>query len=123
MLMQKDIREVQLAKSAVVSGIKILMNELQIESGQIKNIFIAGAFGNHVRGQDAVDSGLIPAVPIERIKFIGNAALAGAEAVLLSQEARRKAEHLTVKVGYVEISECSDFHEFFVESMHFPYQE
>jgi uncharacterized 2Fe-2S/4Fe-4S cluster protein (DUF4445 family) len=59
-------------------------------------------------------------VPVERIKFIGNAALAGAEAVLLSQAARRKAEYLAQIVGYVEISERSDFHEFFVESMHFP---
>jgi len=123
MLMQKDIREVQLAKSAIVSGIKILMKELQAQSKNIATVYIAGAFGNHVRGQDAVDSGLIPAVPVERIKFIGNAALAGAEAVLLSQEARRKAEYLAVKIGYVEISERSDFHEFFVESMHFLYQE
>jgi len=123
MLMQKDIREVQLAKSAIVSGIKILMKELQVQPEKIQNVYIAGAFGNHVRGQDAVDSGLIPAVPIERIKFIGNAALAGAEAVLLSQEARRQAEHLAAMVGYIEISERSDFHEFFVESMHFLCQE
>lgn len=120
MLMQKDIREVQLAKSAIVSGIKILMKELAVQPENIASAYIAGAFGNHVRGQDAVDSGLIPAVPIERIKFIGNAALAGAEAVLLSQDARHKAEQLAATVGYVEISDRSDFQEFFVESMHFP---
>ncbi len=119
MLMQKDIREVQLAKSAIAAGIKILMTELSVQPEDIANVYIAGAFGNHVRGQDAIDSGLIPAVPVERIKFIGNAALAGAEAVLLSQEARRKAEHLAAIVGYVEISDRSDFHELFVESMHF----
>ena len=123
MLMQKDIREVQLAKSAIASGIKILMQELQVSPEDIQNVYIAGAFGNHVRGQDAVDSGLVPRVPVERIKFIGNAALAGAEAVLLSREARRKAERLAAEVGYVEISERSDFHEFFVESMHFLYRE
>ncbi|MCG3120881.1 MAG: Na(+)-translocating NADH-quinone reductase subunit F [bacterium] len=120
MLMQKDIREVQLAKSAIVSGIKILMQELRVQPEDIAQVYIAGAFGNHVRGQDAVDCGLIPRVPVERIKFIGNAALAGAEAVLLAQAARRKAEPLAKLVGYVEISERSDFHEFFVESMHFP---
>jgi uncharacterized 2Fe-2S/4Fe-4S cluster protein (DUF4445 family) len=76
-----------------------------------------------VRGQDAIDSGLIPPVPVERIKFIGNAALAGAEAVLLSNEARRKAEQLAAVVGYVEISDRSDFHELFVGAMHFPEHE
>ncbi|MGH7451441.1 MAG: ASKHA domain-containing protein [bacterium] len=120
MLMQKDIREVQLAKSAIAAGIRILMKELNARPEDIANVYIAGAFGNHVRGQDAIDSGLIPPVPPERIKFIGNAALAGAEAVLLSQEARRKAEYLAEIVGYVEISDRSDFHELFVESMHFP---
>lgn len=120
MLMQKDVREVQLAKSAIVSGIKILMKELNVRSEDLASVYIAGAFGNHVRGQDAIDCGLIPRVPVERIKFIGNAALAGAAAVLLSQAARRKAERLAKLLGYVEISERSDFHEFFVESMHFP---
>jgi uncharacterized 2Fe-2S/4Fe-4S cluster protein (DUF4445 family) len=120
MLMQKDIREVQLAKSAIAAGIKILMKELNVQPEDVANVYIAGAFGNHVRGQDAIDSGLIPPVPPERIKFIGNAALAGAEAVLLSQEARRKAERLAEIVGYVEISDRSDFHELFVGSMHFP---
>ncbi|MDZ7291534.1 MAG: ASKHA domain-containing protein [candidate division KSB1 bacterium] len=120
MLTQKDIREVQLAKSAIASGIKILMNELNVLPQDITEVYIAGAFGNHVRGQDAIDSGLIPPVPVERIKFIGNAALAGAEAVLLSQEARRKAEHLAEIVGYVEVADRGDFQELFVESMHFP---
>jgi uncharacterized 2Fe-2S/4Fe-4S cluster protein (DUF4445 family) len=120
MLMQKDIREVQLAKSAIAAGIKILMKELNVQPEDIANVYIAGAFGNHLRGQDAIDSGLIPPVPPERIKFIGNAALAGAEAVLLSTGARCKAERLAGIVGYVEISDRHDFHELFVESMHFP---
>jgi uncharacterized 2Fe-2S/4Fe-4S cluster protein (DUF4445 family) len=123
MLMQKDIREVQLAKSAIAAGIRILMAELKVQPEDIANVYIAGAFGNHVRGQDAIDSGLIPPVPVERIKFIGNAALAGAEAVLLSNEARRKAEQLAAVVGYVEISDRSDFHELFVGAMHFPEHE
>jgi uncharacterized 2Fe-2S/4Fe-4S cluster protein (DUF4445 family) len=120
MLMQKDIREVQLAKSAIAAGIKILMKALNVKADDIANVYIAGAFGNHVRGQDAIDCGLIPQAPADRIKFIGNAALAGAEAVLLSREARRKAERLAETVGYVEISDRSDFHELFVDSMHFP---
>lgn len=120
MLMQKDIREVQLAKSTIAAGIKILMKELQIEAEDIANIYIAGAFGNHVRGKDAIDVGLIPKIPEEKIKFIGNAALSGAEAVLLSRQARKKAEHIAGIIDYVEISDRSDFQEHFVGSMHFP---
>jgi uncharacterized 2Fe-2S/4Fe-4S cluster protein (DUF4445 family) len=120
MLKQKDIREVQLAKSTIAAGIKILMKELQIEAEDIANIYIAGAFGNHVRGKDAIDIGLIPKIPEDRIKFIGNAALSGAEAILLSKQARKKAEHIANIIDYVEISDRSDFQEHFVGSMHFP---
>ena len=120
MLMQKDIREVQLAKSTIAAGIKILMKELQVVAKDIANVYIAGAFGNHVRGKDAVDAGLIPKVPEDRIKFIGNAALSGAEAILLSKQARLKAEHIAKIINYVEISDRSDFQEHFVGSMHFP---
>lgn len=120
MLKQKDIREVQLAKSTIAAGIKILMKELQIEAEDIANIYIAGAFGNHVRGRDAIDIGLIPKIPVDRIKFIGNAALSGAEAILLSKQARKKAEYIANTIDYVEISDRSDFQEHFVGSMHFP---
>ncbi len=123
MLTQKDIREVQLAKSAIASGIKILMKELNIGPKDIGTVYIAGGFGNHVRGQDAIDSGLIPKVPVENVKFIGNAAIAGAEAMLLSKTAREKAERLGKDVQYVEVADRKDFHEFFVDSMHFPVGE
>ncbi len=120
MLTQKDIREVQLAKSTIAAGIKILLQEAGTKAAQIENIYIAGAFGNHVRGKDAIDLGLIPAVAESRIHFVGNAALAGAEAVLLSQKARKRAESIAGLVEYIEISEHRDFQEHFIGSMHFP---
>lgn len=118
-LTQKDIREVQLAKSAIAAGVQMLMRELEMTVDKIEHVFIAGAFGNHVRATDAIDSGLIPPVAPDRVSFIGNAALAGAEAVLRSREARLVAEELARSIEYVEISARSDFHDMFVESMHF----
>jgi uncharacterized 2Fe-2S/4Fe-4S cluster protein (DUF4445 family) len=101
LLTQKDIREVQLAKGAIASGISILMKELGVTADKIETVAIAGAFGNHVRGQDAVDAGLLPPVDPDRIRFIGNAALAGAEAVLVSADLRRRAEQLARRIEYV----------------------
>ena len=118
-LAQKDIREVQLAKGAIASGIRVLMETLEVKAGDIGMVSVAGAFGNHVRGQDAIDIGMLPDVSVERVRFIGNAALTGAEAVLLSMEARRKAERLAEFVEYVEISGRPDFQDIFVEAMHF----
>lgn len=120
MLMQKDVREIQLAKSAIASGIRILMKELGVTSRDIGRVYIAGAFGNHVTGEDAIDMGLLPPVSPDRVTFIGNASLSGAEAILLSKEARKKGERLSEIIEYVEISERKDFHDFFVSSMKFP---
>ncbi len=120
LLTQKDIREVQLAKSAILSGITMLMREFDIQANDLSAIYIAGGFGNHVRGEDAVDIGLLPMVDPDKIHFIGNAALTGAEAILLSREAREKAEWLSEKVDYVEISGKPEFQDIFVESMSFP---
>jgi uncharacterized 2Fe-2S/4Fe-4S cluster protein (DUF4445 family) len=118
-LTQADVREVQLAKAAIASGIRIMMKDLGISPRDIATVHIAGAFGNHLRGQDALDLGLLPEVAPEKIRFIGNAAATGAEAVLLSSQARRKAERLAQVVRYVEIGFRDDFQEAFVDSMHF----
>ena len=120
LLTQKDIREVQLAKAAIRAGIEMLLRELQVEAADLQRVFIAGAFGNHLRGEDAVALGLLPEIPPERIYFIGNAALAGAEAVLTSKAAREKAEHLAQKVDFVEIADKLEFQDVFVEAMRFP---
>lgn len=119
LLTQKDIREVQLAKAAISAGISILMKELKVTPDKIEEIYVAGAFGNHLKGEDAVELGLLPRTKADRIKFIGNAALAGAEAVLLSEEARLKAERLSENIRYVEISGREDFQDIFVNSMFF----
>ena len=119
-LTQKDIREVQLAKSAIAAGITMLMRSLDITAKDIARVYIAGAFGNHLRGRDALDVGLLPAVDESRIRFIGNAALAGAEAVLLSRSARERAEQIADTIEYVAISERRDFQDCFFESLIFP---
>jgi len=118
-LTQRDIREIQLAKGAIAAGIDLMMQELSIRPDQISRAFIAGAFGNHIRGQDVVDLGLIPGLPADRISFIGNAALSGAEAVLLSREKRLKAEALAVKLDYIEIADRPDFQKRFVKALQF----
>jgi uncharacterized 2Fe-2S/4Fe-4S cluster protein (DUF4445 family) len=118
-LTQNDVREVQLAKSAIAAGIQILMQELNVKPAQVSNVFIAGAFGNHARGQDVVDLGIIPGISPEKIVFIGNAALTGAEAVLRSKEAREKAERIAKKIEYIEIADRPEFQDNFVEGMNF----
>jgi len=118
-LTQKDIREVQLAKAAIRAGIKILQNKNGLKDTDIIQILLAGAFGNYIRPQSALKIGLLPEVGLERIRFVGNAAAAGAQTLLLSSRYREKALRLARKIEYVEIAHSKDFQNTFVESMSF----
>ncbi len=118
-LMQKDIREVQLAKAAIRTGIKILQKKIGLKDCDIEQILLAGAFGNYIRPQSALKIGLLPEVDIERIHFVGNAAAAGAQMLLLSSRCRKKALQLARKIEYVEIAHQPDFQTVFTDSMTF----
>jgi uncharacterized 2Fe-2S/4Fe-4S cluster protein (DUF4445 family) len=116
---QQDIREVQLAKGAVTAGIRILLEQARIKPEEIEETFLAGAFGNVLDTTSALEIGLIPAIPSKKIYSIGNAAGEGAEKLLLSEEMRNIAEHLSQKINYMELSTHHDFQRIFAESLFF----
>lgn len=118
-LTQQDIREVQLAKGAVTAGIRILLEQAKIRPEEIEEIFLAGAFGNVLDTTSALEIGLIPGIPSKKIYSIGNAAGEGAEKLLLSEEMRNRAEHLSQKINYIELSAHPDFQKIFAESLFF----
>lgn len=119
-LTQRDIREVQLAKGAIFAGIQIMKRELGVEDTDISQVLLAGAFGNYIRRDQALRVGLLPAVPPQRVRFVGNSAGTGAKLALLSREARRQAEHISRTVEYVELAARPEFQQAFVEAMFFP---
>jgi len=119
-LTQHDIREIQLAKSAIRTGIELLLLEYGIQIEAVERILLAGAFGNFLDREQAVRIGLLPTVAMEKIHFIGNAACAGAELALLSQEMRSRAEAIARNTRYVEIATHPQFQNQFMENMIFP---
>jgi len=118
-LSQRDIREVQLAKAAIFAGIKILLKEVNIPQENIQKILLAGAFGNFIDKESAIRIGLIPYLPLKRIKFIGNAAGRGAEIALLSTKMRKISQKISKKIRYIELSSRTDFQEEFIKAMSF----
>jgi len=118
-LTQKDIRELQLAKGAILAGIKILMKEMGIGLEQLDRVLLAGAFGNYISKESALQIGLLPNVPVEQIKAIGNAAGNGAKMVLLSKEERKKAVTLAGLSEHLELSTRSDFQDEFIDALAF----
>ena len=117
---QKDIREVQLAKGAMMAGIRILMDRLGLEEEDIREVYLAGAFGNYVRPETALAIGLLPVFPKAKITQVGNAAGSGAKMALLSTRALKEAGKIAEQIEYVELAKIPDFQEQFVKGMLFP---
>jgi len=118
-LTQQDIRQMQLAKAAIRAGIRLLQKKIGIEDDDTKHIFLAGAFGNYIRVESALRVGLLPAVPAERIHFVGNAASSGAQIILVSSHLRKLAGDLARRIEYVEIAHQPDFQAVFADCMSF----
>jgi uncharacterized 2Fe-2S/4Fe-4S cluster protein (DUF4445 family) len=118
---QKDIRELQLAVGAIRAGVEIMLRKTDTKVEEIENIFIAGGFGSFIRRNNAQRIGLIPSnVPKNKISFIGNSSLDGAQIALLSTHARRKAEEIAKNASHIQLSLDMDFQTEFANAMIFP---
>ncbi|ACL70284.1 ASKHA domain-containing protein [Halothermothrix orenii] len=119
LLTQKDIREFQLAKGAILAGIKILLKEAGVDYSDIEKVYLAGGFGNYIDPHNASLIGLIPENLEDKVIRIGNGAGMGARAVLLDQKLIEYAARLKEKTTYIELSSHSGFQEEFMNSMGF----
>ncbi|MDD2215055.1 MAG: ASKHA domain-containing protein, partial [Eubacteriales bacterium] len=116
---QKDIREVQLAKGAISSGISIMMDRLGIKAEDLRQVLLAGAFGNYINKGSALTIGLLPRISEEKVISIGNAAGVGACMALLSQSAKGHANLLAEETEHVDLAAHPDFQDTYLKAMYF----
>lgn len=119
-LTQADIRQVQLAKAAILAGIRILTKEMGIKMEGIQKINLAGSFGNVLNRNNARTVGIIPAaVSLSSVEYAGNSAHIGAQINLLRVDTGETARKILGKIQYIELSDRLDFTEEFTEAMFF----
>ena len=120
---QHDIQEIQLAKAAIFTGVSVLMKKLKLRCSELNRVYAAGAFGTYVDPSSAISIGMYPDVPVERIRFIGNAAGSGARMCLKSTKIRDLADRLSRKVEYVELAAEKSFQNEFAMAMFLPHRD
>ena len=120
---QKDVRSLQLAKAAMFAGCSILMKRRKISSSDIHRLYLAGAFGNYLDPVSASVIGLIPEVPLGRIKPIGNGSGFGARLYLLSERHRKEAAEIAVNSRHVELSAEPTFQKEFLDATYLPHRD
>jgi len=114
---QQDIRQLQLAKGAVRTGVEMLMKEAGLSAADIDEVLLAGSFGNHLHPRSLLRCGMLPGLRTGVIRNIGNAAARGALTALLSLPEREKSKVLAGRVRPLNLADRPDFSEMFLQSM------
>ena len=122
-LTQKDVREVQLAKAAIRAGIELLAQQLDVALEDIRQVYLAGAFGNYLDPGSACRIGMIPPVLLDRIKPIGNAAGEGAKLSAISRKEFEYAKTLGSGTEFLELASMPDFQDCYVDALEFAEEE
>lgn len=117
---QNDVRAIQLAKAALYAGVRLLMDQLGVET--VAEVRLAGAFGSQIDPLHAMVLGLIPDCDLAHVRAAGNAAGTGALIALLSGAARREIEAVVRRVEKIETAVEPRFQEHFVEAMAIPHR-
>ena len=117
---QNDVRNIQLAKAALHSGARLLMDKMEID--QVDRVVLAGAFGAHISPLHAMVLGMIPDCPIGRVSSAGNAAGTGARIALLNVAARREIEKVVREIEKIETAVEPRFQEHFVNAIAVPHK-
>ncbi|MDE7311054.1 MAG: ASKHA domain-containing protein [Eubacterium sp.] len=124
-LTQSDIREIQMAKAAIRSGIEILYQRYHREfqkpgRAQISRIYLAGGFGYSLSADTAVSIGLFPPGWKERIVAVGNTSLKGAVAFFTDQACAAELENIRSKNRSIRLESDPDFQDLYIREMRFP---
>ena len=116
-LTQQDVRELQLASGAIRAGIDTLLKKAGITAADLDTIQLAGGFGNYIRCEHAMQIGLLPHLPRNRIRFVGNASLTGAKRALLAQHELHRAQAIRQRTLHVELAAEPGFADCFMDAM------
>lgn len=116
---QKDIRQIQLAKGAIASGITMLLKEVDDSIENIDHAIIAGSFGYHLKEESIRTVGIIPSGFKGDIKFVGNSSVEGAKLSLLNKDKLLEMMEIKNRVEVVDLSSKDYFQKYFIEALNF----
>nr|WP_320024814.1 ASKHA domain-containing protein [uncultured Acetobacterium sp.] len=113
---QKDVRQVQLAKAAIFTGCFLLTEKFGIKGHDLKEITLAGAFGNYIDIKNAQFIGLLPKIEGVPIRSIGNGAGTGSQLFLLSQDEAKRCEEIPKNTTHIELATDPNFSNLYMQN-------
>lgn len=122
-LSQSDIKNLMRSKAAMYTILEVVVNSVGLEFKDIDKIFVAGAFGNYINPRSAITIGMLPDLPLERFKPVGNSASNGAVHLLLHYTAIQEVKEILRRLTYLEMNTREDFMKLLTAAMFLPHTD
>lgn len=120
LITQGDVRQVQLAKGAILSGFIALLNKAGIRMEDLDKVMIAGQFGAHLPADSLVGTGILPSEVKDKLVYVGNSSKTGAYMALMSSKVKAEMEELAGYMDYMELGATKGYERLFSDCLIFP---
>jgi uncharacterized 2Fe-2S/4Fe-4S cluster protein (DUF4445 family) len=118
-----DVDNLMRAKAAIYAGFSVLASSVGVQLADVQSVLVAGAFGQYINVEKAIQIGLLPDLPWDRFQFLGNTSVQGAYLSLISRSARQEASAVARKMTYLELSADNTFYDAFTAALFLPHTE
>jgi uncharacterized 2Fe-2S/4Fe-4S cluster protein (DUF4445 family) len=118
-----DIDNLLRAKAAIYAGYVMLAQSVGMTMNDVEQMLIGGSFGQYLNIEKAIEMGLLPDLPWDRFKFLGNTAARGAYMALLRRDAREEIAEIAKKMTYLELAADNAFTEQFMAALFLPHTD
>ncbi len=118
-----DIDNLLRAKAAIYAGFASLAQGVGVDVSDVGQVLIGGAFGQYLNVEKAIQIGLLPDMPWEKFRFLGNTSVKGAYMALLRRDVRAQIDDAASKMTYLELSADNTFYEHFTSASFLPHTE
>lgn len=119
LITQGDVRQVQLAKGALLSGFYALLKQARIDMNELDKVMIAGQFGAHLPADSLVGTGILPEEVKDKLVYMGNSSKSGAYMALMSVKVKREIEVLAGEMEYMELGASEGYEKLFSQCLIF----
>jgi uncharacterized 2Fe-2S/4Fe-4S cluster protein (DUF4445 family) len=118
-----DIDNLLRAKAAIYAGFSVLSRSVGVSLSDVQQVLIGGGFGQYLNVEKAIQIGLLPDMPWDRFKFLGNTAVLGAYMALLRRDVRQQIADIARKMTYLELSADNTFYNEFMSALFLPHTD
>jgi uncharacterized 2Fe-2S/4Fe-4S cluster protein (DUF4445 family) len=123
LITEADLENLIRTKAAIYAACSLVLQNVGLNWNAVTRVYIAGGFGRYMRVADAVFIGMLPDLPLDRFRYIGNSSLTGAYIALLSRQHRHRLAEIAARITYVDMSSNPQYMDSYIKALFLPHTD